>query len=48
MKLIVDKQIININQTTTLEQIAKEYFINQKIYAGIVNGKLKKLLSILK
>ncbi|WP_300082388.1 nucleoside kinase [uncultured Thomasclavelia sp.] len=47
MKLIVDKQIININQTTTLEQIAKEYFINQKIYAGIVNGKLKPLQEII-
>ena len=47
MKLIVDKQIININQATTLEQIAKEYFINQKIYAGIVNGKLKPLQEII-
>ena len=47
MKLIVDKQIININQVTTLEQIAKEYFINQKIYAGIVNGKLKPLQEII-
>lgn len=47
MKLIVDKQIINNNQTTTLEQIAKEYFINQKIYAGIVNGKLKPLQEII-
>ena len=43
MKLRIGKQTLTIKHTRTLESIAKEYFKNQVIYAGIVNGRLREL-----
>lgn len=43
MKITINKDIIDIQKTTTLEKIAQTYFPDQDIYAAIINGKLYEL-----
>lgn len=43
MLLTIHQHTIEINQPASLETIAKKYFPDQQIYAGIVNGKLYEL-----
>ena len=47
MLLTIHQHKIEINQPTSLEAIAKKYFPDQQIYAGIVNGKLYELNHII-
>ena len=47
MLLTIHQQTIEINQPASLETIAKKYFPDQQIYAGIVNGKLYELNHII-
>ena len=47
MLLTIHQHTIEINQPASLETIAKKYFPDQQIYAGIVNGKLYELNHII-
>lgn len=43
MKITIGQDIIEIQQPVTLENIARTYFPDKKIYAAIINGKLCEL-----
>ena len=43
MKITIGQDIIELQQSVTLENIAQTYFPDKKIYAAIINGKLCEL-----